>query len=66
MAHRDLFGIVSRNKENFPLDFVECPGIDNIRKVQQGRKLLIEEGDMALLDSYRKNVGIVHQCRCPG
>ncbi len=65
MAHRDLFGIVSGNKENFPLDFVECPDIDNIRKVQQGRKLLIEEGDMTLLDSYRKNVGIVHQCQMP-
>jgi 4-aminobutyrate aminotransferase-like enzyme len=65
MAHRDLFGIVLENREGFPLSFVECPGVDNIREVQEGRRLLIEERDLGLLDSYRKNVGIVHQCQMP-
>jgi len=65
MAHRDLFGIVSENMGSFPLDFVKCPDVENIREVQKGRKLLIEEGDMALINSYRKNVGIVHQCQMP-
>lgn len=65
MAHRDLFGIVLENREDFPLNFVECPGVDNIRRVQKGRRLLIEAGDMDLLDSYRKNVGTVHQCQMP-
>lgn len=66
MAHRDLVGIVLENREAFPLNFVECPDVDdNIRKVQDGRKLLIEERDISLLNSYRKNVGIVHQCQMP-
>lgn len=65
MAHRDLFGIVLGNRKGFPLDFVKYPGGDNVRKVQAGRKLLVEEQDMGLLDSYRKNVGIVHQCQMP-
>jgi 4-aminobutyrate aminotransferase-like enzyme len=65
MAHRDLFGIVLENREDFPLNFVEFPGVDNIRKAQAGRRLLIEEGDIGLLDSYRRNVGTVHQCQMP-
>ncbi|MFC1714344.1 aminotransferase class III-fold pyridoxal phosphate-dependent enzyme [Candidatus Poribacteria bacterium] len=65
MAHRDLFGIVLQNREDFPLSFVECPGSDNIRKIQKDRKLLVEERDADLLDSYRRNVGTVHQCQMP-
>jgi 4-aminobutyrate aminotransferase-like enzyme len=65
MAHRDLFEIVLKNRERFPLDFAECPGVDNIRKVQAGRKFLIEERDLKLLNLYRKNVGAVHQCQMP-
>ena len=65
MAHRDLFGIVLENREDFPLNFAEFPGVDNIRKVREGRRLLIEGRDIGLLDSYRKNVGTVHQCQMP-
>jgi len=65
MAHRDLFGIVLENREDFPLNFTEYPGADNIRKIQRGRRLLVEEGDVGLLNSYRKNVGTVHQCQMP-
>jgi acetylornithine/succinyldiaminopimelate/putrescine aminotransferase len=65
MAHRDLFGIVLENRENFPLKFIEYPGPSNIRKIQEGRSLLIEEKDISLLNSYRGNVGIVHQCQMP-
>ena len=65
MAHRDLFGIILKNRENFPLNFIEYPGSPNIRKVQEGRRLLIEEKDTSLLNSYRENVGIVHQCQMP-
>jgi len=65
MAHRDLFGVVLENKQGFPLNFVKYSGVDNIRRIQEGRKFLIEEGDMPLLDSYRANVGVVHQCQMP-
>ena len=65
MAHRDLFGIVLENRRNFPLNFIECPGVNNIRRVQRGRGFLIEDKDACLLESYRKNVGVVHQCQMP-
>ena len=65
MAHRDLVGVVLSKPEAFQLDFVECPGVSNVRRVQDGRRLLVEEADMALLASYRKNVGLVHQCQMP-
>ncbi|MBD3184697.1 aminotransferase class III-fold pyridoxal phosphate-dependent enzyme [Candidatus Poribacteria bacterium] len=66
MAHRDLFGLVLNNRENFPLNFVNYhENKDNIRKIQDGRKLLIEKQDVPLLESYRKNVGVVHQCQMP-
>ncbi len=65
MAHRDLFEVVLKNKENFPLNFVKCTGVDNIRRIQKGRNLLIEKKDVDLLNSYRRNVGAVHQCQMP-
>lgn len=65
MAHRDLFGIVLENRKNFPLNFIKYPGTSNIRKIQQGRKYLVEEQDTELLNSYKKNIGVVHQCQMP-
>ena len=65
MAHRNLFQIVLENRQNFPLNFVEYPEVNNVRKVQAGRKLLIEDQDLELLNSYRENVGSVHQCQMP-
>lgn len=66
MAHRDLVGIVLDNPEAFPLNFVKYPKVDtNIRRVQDGRSFLIEEEDISLLNSYRENVGVVHQCQMP-
>ena len=65
MAHRDLFEIVLRNREKFPLDFIQFPGVENVRKVRGGRKFLVEEEDLSLLNSFRQNVGTVHQCQMP-
>ena len=65
MAHRDLFKAVLADRKRFPLNFVKYSDVDNIRKIQAGRGLLIEEADIALLDSYRRNIGAVHQCQMP-
>ena len=65
MAHRNLFQIVLENRQDFPLNFVEYHEVNNVRKVQAGRKLLVEDQDLKLLDSYRENVGSVHQCQMP-
>lgn len=65
MAHRDLFQIILKDREKFPLNFVNYPGSNNIRKIQKGRKYLIEERDIPLIEAYRQHVGTVHQCQMP-
>ncbi|MBM3212731.1 hypothetical protein FJZ33_10960, partial [Candidatus Poribacteria bacterium] len=65
MAHRNLFEIILKNTDKFPLNFVNYPDGKNIRKIQECRRYLIEKGDITLIEAYRRHVGTVHQCQMP-
>ncbi len=67
MAYRKFFQYVLEHPEDFRLDFVQFEGHKpNLRKVTQGRQLLLEpDEDADIITPYAEHVGEVHKCQPP-